>query len=112
MNLSRWIPQSNATTVTPLRWFFGDVIKHSIDEHESQMLHVKIESATEKFIRNFTIKPRDMHERGKMIIPNDYSWTVKVSRSLQTPSPLVKGRKSGMYKHRRWIETENFGFKK
>ena len=76
---------------------FGDVIKHSIDRHESQMLHVKIESATEKFIRNFTIKPRDMHERGKMIIPNDDSWTVKVYRSLQTPSPLVKGRKSGMY---------------
>ena len=48
---------------------FGDVIKHSIDKHENQTFQVKIESATEKFTRNFTIKPRDMHERGKVIIP-------------------------------------------
>ena len=34
-----------------------------------------------------------MYERGKVIIPNDDSWTVKVARSLQTPSPLVKVQK-------------------
>ena len=58
---------------------FSDVIKHSIDKHENQTLQVKIESATEKITRNFTIKPRGMHESGKVIIPNDDSWTVKVS---------------------------------
>ena len=68
---------------------FGD-INHSIDIHESEILKIRIESTTETYTRKFTINPKEEHGKGKVIIPNDETRTIKISKLLQTPSPMVK----------------------
>ena len=69
---------------------FGDIIKHAVNNHENNTLKVKLESTTETYTRNFGIIPREELKKGKVIIPNEDTRTVKISRLIQTPSPVVK----------------------
>ena len=59
---------------------FGDIINHSVDIHENEILKIRIKSTTETYTRNFTINPKEEHEKGKVIIPNDETRTIKISR--------------------------------
>ena len=69
---------------------FGDIIKHAVNNHENNTLKAKLESTTETYTRNFGIIPREELEKGKVIIPNEDTRTVKISRLIQTPTPVVK----------------------